>query len=62
MPEDAGGSGQFRSVTLHPQVTLAAGSNVGCDRNLHTVAHRFCFLVNSVKFPVAHHPTFRQRT
>lgn len=52
MVEREDGSGEFTKVVLHPCVTIAAG----CDRTkalaLHHEAHRFCFIANSVKFPI----------
>jgi organic hydroperoxide reductase OsmC/OhrA len=52
MAEREDGSGEFTRVVLRPRVTIAAG----CDRAkalaLHDDAHHFCFIANSVKFPV----------
>lgn len=47
------GSGQFTSVTLHPQVTIAAGDDISQADALHHRAHELCFIANSVNFPVA---------
>ncbi len=47
------GSGQFTSVTLHPQVTIAAGDDISQANALHHRAHELCFIANSVNFPVA---------
>ncbi|AWK90054.1 OsmC family protein [Azospirillum thermophilum] len=57
MAEDAGGSGggRFTSVTLSPQVTIAAG-DPDHARALHAEAHRLCFIANSVNFPVEVRP------
>jgi organic hydroperoxide reductase OsmC/OhrA len=50
------GVGRFKSVVLHPTVTVAAGSDVGLARTLHNPAHEKCFIANSVNFPVECEP------
>ena len=50
------GSGRFKSVVLHPTVTVAAGSDVERARTLHKPAHEKCFIANSVNFPVECEP------
>ena len=57
MIEEAHGAGQFTSVTLHPRVTLAPGSDVEKAKALHHTAHEMCFIARSVNFPVEHEPT-----
>jgi organic hydroperoxide reductase OsmC/OhrA len=52
MNEKADGSGEFAEVTLHPQVTIEGDSDEGKALALHEEAHRYCFIANSVKFPV----------
>ena len=52
--EDCGG--QFQSVTLHPHVTIAAGSNHLTALQLHSEAHKLCYIARSVNFPVHHVP------
>lgn len=52
-------SGQFELVTLHPEVTLAPGSDATLVPALHEDAHRRCFIANSVNFPVRCEPTTR---
>jgi organic hydroperoxide reductase OsmC/OhrA len=54
MKETEDGSGSFESVTLHPQVTVAVGSDTGKARELHDAAHAKCFIARSVNFPVQH--------
>jgi len=56
MEETADGSGRFVSVTLHPQVTIAAGGDAAKARALHEPAHEKCFIANSVNFPVRCEP------
>jgi organic hydroperoxide reductase OsmC/OhrA len=54
--EAAGGAGQFVSVTLHPHVILAPGSDREKALALHHTAHEKCFIARSVNFPVEHAP------
>ncbi|ROI01802.1 MULTISPECIES: OsmC family protein [unclassified Chryseobacterium] len=56
MAETANGSGHFTEVTLHPVVTVAEESMVEKAEQLHHKAHEFCFIANSVNFPVKHKP------
>jgi organic hydroperoxide reductase OsmC/OhrA len=50
------GSGQFESVTLHPQVTLADPAHASLAEQLHHEANQVCFIARSVNFPVRHDP------
>jgi len=50
------GSGQFQSVTLHPQVTVADPGQVELAASLHHEANQVCFIARSVNFPVGHEP------
>lgn len=59
MEESIDGSGHFRRVVLHPEVTIAPGSDVEKARELHAAAHAKCFVANSVNFPVEQEPTIR---
>jgi len=54
--ESAENGGQFTEVVLRPTVTLAAGSDTVLAESLHQQAHRFCFVANSVNFPVRCEP------
>lgn len=56
MEETADGGGHFLSVTLHPQVTLAPGSDSARAREIHHAAHAKCFIASSVNFPVLVEP------
>lgn len=57
MTETAEGSGHFTSATLHPTVTVAEESMIEKAKELHHKANQFCFIANSVNFPVQHIPT-----
>ena len=52
MEESAQGSGHFTDVVLRPQVTIGAGGDMKLAVRLHEEAHKFCFIANSVNFPV----------
>jgi organic hydroperoxide reductase OsmC/OhrA len=55
MEETANGSGRFVDVLLQPRVTIESG-DAGLALQLHEEAHRFCFIANSVNFPVRCEP------
>lgn len=57
MMEKTNGSGHFKEVTLHPVVIVAEKSMVEKANELHHKAHEFCFIANSVNFPVYQIPT-----
>lgn len=54
MVEDGRGAGAFRDVTLHPRVTVAEESMIEAARLAHAQAREWCFIANSVNFPVHH--------
>ncbi|EFK36669.1 peroxiredoxin, SACOL1771 subfamily [Chryseobacterium gleum] len=56
MAETANGSGHFTEVTLHPKVTVAEASMIEKAEQLHHKANEYCFIANSVNFPVKHIP------
>lgn len=51
------GSGQFESVTLRPDVTVAVPVDAALMEELHEEANKVCFIARSVNFPVLHAPT-----
>lgn len=57
MLETKDGSGRFVEVVLKPVVTLAPGSDRNQAQKLHEQAHRFCFVANSMNFPVLCEPS-----
>lgn len=61
MVEDGRGGGAFREVTLHPRVTVAEASMVEAARVAHVQANEWCFIANSVNFPVHHEATIDVR-
>jgi organic hydroperoxide reductase OsmC/OhrA len=56
MEEGADGSGKFVRVQLRPVVTISAGDDQAKATALHEEAHDFCFIANSVNFPVEIRP------
>lgn len=56
MVEDGRGGGAFREVVLRPRVTVAEESMVDAATAAHAQAHAWCFIANSVNFPVRHEP------
>ncbi|MGA7814568.1 OsmC family protein [Caballeronia sp.] len=56
MEESANGSGRFTDVLLRPRVTIGASGHIALAERLHDEAHRFCFIANSVNFPVRCEP------
>lgn len=57
MVEDGSGRGAFAEVMLHPHVTVASADMVAAAMAAHSQAHDWCFIANSVNFPVRHEPT-----
>ena len=51
-----GEGGRFTEVTLRPRVAVAAGTDLAKARELHAAAHGYCFIANSVNFPVRNEP------
>lgn len=54
MTERPNGGGQFREVVLHPIVTVAEVHMTSALEALHQKAQGFCFIANSMNFPVTH--------
>lgn len=59
MTEEEDGKGRFTSVTLHPDVVVSSESMVERALDLHQKASEYCFIANSVNFPVRHLPRIR---
>ena len=57
MVEDGRGGGAFREVVLRPHVVVTDESMVDAATAAHVQAHKWCFIANSVNFPVRHEPT-----
>ena len=59
MEESDDGSGRFREVVLHPQVTIIESDKMSMIDSLHKKANKMCFIANSVNFSVIHKPTIQ---
>ncbi len=46
------GNGKIIEATINPRVTITKHSNAELARGLHDKAHEFCFIANSMNFPV----------
>ena len=54
LEESSDGNGKFTEVILHPQVKVKEEWMKEKLNVLHEKAHHFCFIANSVNFPVKH--------
>ncbi|MEZ5211498.1 OsmC family protein [Gordonia sp. (in: high G+C Gram-positive bacteria)] len=52
-----GNGGRFTSATLRPRVVVAEESMIDDALAAHDDAHEWCFIANSVNFPVHHSAT-----
>lgn len=52
--EVVGNAGRFREVLLRPEVVVATPAMVEDAVRAHDLAHEWCFIANSVNFPVRH--------
>jgi organic hydroperoxide reductase OsmC/OhrA len=53
------GGGHFSEVLLRPEVIVASAGMVETARALHVLAHKYCFIANSVNFPVRNEAAVR---
>lgn len=56
MEIEKSGSGKFIEATLHPKVTLQDLQKQDLALQLHNQAHSFCFIANSINFPIRIYP------
>jgi len=56
MIEKDNGSGQFKEVTLNPEVYVTEEWMISKANELHKKANEMCFIANSVNFEVKHNP------
>ena len=57
MQETENGSGYFTEITLFPKVIVKEASMIEKANSLDSKANDYCFIANSVKFPVHHKPS-----
>jgi len=53
----ADGSGQIIAINLYPKIKIADAKHKDLAIALHKKANQLCFIANSCKFPVYHHPS-----
>jgi len=59
MAEYKTGGGCFKEVVLNPVVTVAEEYMAAMLDELHLKAHSFCFIANSMNFPVTHNAAWK---
>lgn len=57
MVEEANGSGHFTEATLKPHVLVSDEIMLAQLDKLHHKANKYCFIANSVRFPIKHEAT-----
>lgn len=57
MREDGAGGGAFVEVLLRPEVVVAEASMIEAAERAHAQANEWCFIANSMNFPVRHQAT-----
>lgn len=61
MLEDRDGKGRFKEVILNPVVTVQSEEMIEKAIELHKKASEYCFIANSVNFPVRHLPEVKAK-
>ncbi|MDP1724158.1 MAG: OsmC family protein [Alphaproteobacteria bacterium] len=56
MKLEKNGSGKFIEVTLNPKIVISEQEKKTMAIDLHHKAHEYCFIANSVNFPVLINP------
>ncbi len=56
MTEDKDGSGKFSEIILCPVVRITSESKIEEANELHSKAHKMCFIANSCNFKISHKP------
>jgi len=59
MLEENDGKGYFKEVKLNPIITVKSQEMVEKALELHKKANKYCFIANSVNFPVKHEPKIK---
>ena len=60
MIEEQNGNGYFKEVTLNP-VVIVKSSDMIEKLSSFIKAHEYCFIANSVNFPVKHNPIVKTK-
>lgn len=58
MVVEPSGSGFFKEAMLNPVITLTDQLQIDLAKSLHEIAHKKCFIANSINFPLKINPTF----
>lgn len=53
------GGGRFEEVMLRPEVTVQNASMLERAKQLHELAHKICYIANSMNFPIRCEPVIR---
>ena len=61
MIEEKSGKGYFEEITLNPIVVVSDKEMVEKAIDLHEQAHEFCFIANSVNFPIGLNPIIKTK-
>jgi organic hydroperoxide reductase OsmC/OhrA len=59
--DPSSGKMKLLSATLRPKVTVARGTDLAEAMAMHARAHEYCFVANSVNFPVTNEPSILER-
>jgi hypothetical protein len=54
MVEEPNGAGCFVSAVSRPTITIKAGRHIAIAKHLHQDIQEYCFIANSVNFPMSH--------
>jgi organic hydroperoxide reductase OsmC/OhrA len=55
---EASGAGRFLRATLRPRITLPKGTDVAKADAIHQKIHKYCYIAQSVNFPVSFEATY----
>lgn len=58
--EFEGSSGRFVHIELRPKVKILGPDKIELARQLHEIAHKYCYTANSVNFPVEVNPVIEE--
>ena len=61
MRQTQAGDGKFTEVILKPEITVVRNGDSKQAKKLHEEAHKFCFIANSVNFPIVCQPVIREQ-
>lgn len=59
---EASGAGRFLRATLHPKITVPAGTDLAKADAIHHEIHKYCYIARSVSFPVTYAAEYLEET